>query len=107
MFRLKDLPTHIEVHIVIAYIIPILLYPPKPLYASSRTLDKMQTIQNKPLRFAYNEKYPNTKNTKTLQELLKLEPIEFTLHMRAEGIKKKITEQEEGILRELLSNYEK
>lgn len=106
MIRFKDLPTHIKVFWIKASIIPFLIYPPILSYTSSRTtLDNLQVIHNKALRFACNEKYPYIKKQKTLHELWKLEPIENTLHRRAE-ILKKITEQEGNIFRELFSNCE-
>lgn len=85
LYRSLDLPENIRVHLIKAYMIPILLYPIIPVYATIKTAQsKLKKIQNKALRFAYNEKHLNTRNTKTLHELENIEPVNYTLHVRAE-----------------------
>lgn len=53
-------------------------------------MKKLQTIQNRGLRFAYNEKYPYSKNSRTLHKQANLEPVNYTLFIRASNILEKM-----------------
>ena len=65
LYRFYNLPTNIKIHLIKAFIIPILQYPPIPLITISKTnTNKLQKIQNKALRFAFEERYPYTRTTK-------------------------------------------
>lgn len=76
LYRFRSLPTHIKLHLVKVFIIPLLYYSPIPLLIISKTnMVKLQVIQNKSLRFAFNERYPFARNRKTLHELANLEPV--------------------------------
>lgn len=70
-------------------------------------MKKLQVIQNKTLRYAYNERYPYTKNTKTLHEQAGIDPINFTLHARTEQIFTKMTNLQEENFLYLINNYER
>ena len=52
----------------------------------------LQRIQNKALRFTYNEKYPFTKTSEELHSQANLLPINLTLHKRGNQIKHKLEE---------------
>lgn len=74
--------------------------------ASKTSLIKLQRIQNKALRFSYNEHYPYTRNTKSLHELARVEPVNYTTYLTAQTIFAKVqTIQEEGF-HDILNNYE-
>ena len=107
LYRFRDLPENIKTHLIKAFILPILQYPIIPLYTTSKTSQsKLQGIQNKALRFAFNEKYPYTKNTKTLHELTQTEPINYILHKRAERIFGKMESENQRTFSQILQNYE-
>lgn len=87
LFRFRFLPSNIKLHLVKPFVIPVLCYPPIPLLTISKTkMMKLQIIQNKAQRFTFNERYPFTKNIKTLHEQANLEPIDYNLFNRASDI---------------------
>ena len=89
--RFEKLNTNIKLHLVKACIIPILTYPTYTLNALSKThLLSLQRIQNKAIRFAFNDYYPYTTTTKELHLRSNIEPITITLHNRGNKIKQKI-----------------
>lgn len=64
--RFYNVPTNIKLHLIKAFVLPILSYPFIPLITASNTSKKkLQTVQNQTLRFAFNEKhrYNRHKNT--------------------------------------------
>ena len=92
--RFKGLPTNIKIHLVKTCILPILNYPSYPLNSQSKTTLKiLQKIQNKSLRFAYNEKYPYERNTEELHTLAKLKPLNVTIQKRGNNIKEKLIKE--------------
>ena len=89
--RFRQLKTNIKLHLVKACILPILTYPAYPLNSISKAaLLSLQRIQNKSLRYAFNEKYPYTKTCKQLHEIAKVQPINTTLYDRGNKIKHKL-----------------
>ncbi len=63
----------------------MLQYPPFPLLTITKTsLKKLQTTQNRALRFATNQRYPHTKTTKQIHEENNMRPLNITLYTRAE-----------------------
>lgn len=64
LYRFRSPPTKVKLHLMKAFIAPIITYPAIPLVTISKVNSKkLQTIQNKELRFAFNEKYPYTRNS--------------------------------------------
>lgn len=53
---------------------------------SNLQIMNLQILQKKTLRFAFDERYPYTRNTKTLQEIAALNPINYNLYCRANTI---------------------
>ena len=89
--RFYKLSTKIEIHLVKACVLPIITYPTYPLCAMSKTtVLSLQKIQNKALRFAYNEKYPYTKNAEQMHQLSNLKPINVMLYNRGDKIRQKL-----------------
>ncbi len=105
--RFYALSTKIKLHLVKAFILPILTYAPIPLITASNTnLKKLQVVQNKGLRFAFNERYPYNQNTRTLHTTANIEPINYRLYLQAEKVFNKLTDQREEIFTTLLEDYE-
>ena len=77
----------IKTHLVKALVIPILDYPPVPIHTASVNQTKiLQKLQNKALRFATNQKYPYTRNTKEIHEDTNMEALNIRLHKRSQNI---------------------
>ena len=107
LYRFDNLPTKIKTHLIKAFILPILHYPPIPLLNTSKTTQlKLQRIQNKALRYAFNEKYPYTRNTEELHRLAGIQPINTTLFTRGEKTFNKIMDIEDTTWEEIKNNYE-
>ena len=105
--RFYDLPHRIKLHLVKAFIRPILTYAPIPsITVSNSNLKKLQVIQNRGLRFAYNERYPYTRNTKTLHELANIEPINYTVYVQADKIFDKLRNRGDEQFSILLDDYD-
>lgn len=102
---LNQCPAKIKLHLVKAFLIPILYYPPIPLVNLSKK-KKLQDIQNKGLRFAFNQKYPFTKNTRTLHSEANIEPLNYNLYHRSKEILKKTEEMEVEQMIYIKDNYE-
>lgn len=87
--RFAPLPTKIKLHLVKACIIPTLHYPAYALNTLSKTsLIKLQRIQNKALRFAYNDRFPYQHLIENLHLQANVKPINSFVFDRG----KKITE---------------
>lgn len=108
LYRFNSLPANIKVHPIKAYILPIIQYPTIPLTAvSNNNKQKLQKIQNKALRYAFNEKYPYAKNTKTLHELAGTELINYNLYNRAKDIFTRMESMQDNQFMRLINNYER
>lgn len=69
LYRLRNLPTKNKLHLIKASVIPISSYLSSPPFTiSTAKMNKLQTIQNKALRYALNGRYPYVRNTRTLHE---------------------------------------
>lgn len=91
--RFSTLNTNIKLHLIKACVLPILTYPSYALNAASKSqLIRLQTKQNKALRFVFNEKYPFTKTTAELHALANVKPINLTLHIRGNNTKHSLTD---------------
>ena len=90
--RFNHLNTNIKLNLIKVCILPILTYPPYPLTTLSKTsIRKLQRVQNKAIRYAYNEKHPYTRTITELHQLSNIKPINITLHEQA--LKTKLTLQ--------------
>lgn len=79
----------IKTHLVKAYVIPISQYPAYPILTILDTkLNLLQTTQNKGIRFANNQTYPCSKNTKQLHEENNIRPLNTTVYERALNTKR-------------------
>ncbi len=62
--RFSNLSKKIKLHLVKAFLIAIILHPIIPLVTISNiNIQKLQSLQNKALRFVYKQRYPNTLST--------------------------------------------
>ena len=105
--RFYALPEKIKIHLIKAFIRPILTYAPIPMITISNTnIKKLQVIQNRGLRFACNEKYPYTRNTKTLHEVANIEPINYTMFNQADKVFNKVRNMEDEQFTTIMENYE-
>ena len=85
------LDTKIKLHLVKACLLPILTYPVYPLNSVNKTaIHTLQKLQNRGLRYAYNEKYPYTKTTQEMHTTSNLSTINTTLYNRGNKIKHKM-----------------
>lgn len=105
--RFCNIPVNIKIHLIKAYVLPIISYLIIPLVtASKENKKKLQVVQNQALWFAFSEKYLYTRNTKTLHDLARIEPIKLYLHNQATKIINKVTVPEFEKFKEMLDNYE-
>ena len=89
--RFTALPEKIKIHLIKAFIIPILTYPAYPLNVLSKNATlKLQRVQNSALRFAYNEKYPYTYTTMELHRKANLLPININIYHRGRRVLNKL-----------------
>lgn len=81
----SKLPINIKVQLVKTFILPMIEYPTIPLNTLSNTqILKIQRVQNKALRWAYNDmKYPYQKNTEQLHIESSIKPVNIKLNERA------------------------
>ena len=92
--RFRLLKTKLKNRLYKALILPHLTYPAVPLNICSDTqFKKIQTIQNKAIRWITNEKWPIICPINRRQEQLKLEPIKDRIKRLAEGIWNRIYEE--------------
>ena len=107
--RFRQLPQRIKIHLVKAFISPILHYPPIPLVTASNTkIKSLQVIQNHALRFAYGTTrldHVNV-NVKSLHEKAELDPLNYSIHTRAESIYRKLQAIDDPHMTYILDNYE-
>ena len=107
LYRFSSLPCEIKVHLIKALLAPILTYPPIPLITISKTqMKKLQVIQNRGLRFAFSERYPFTRTSKELHEIANLEPINYSLFIRASNIWEKLPNLDNTQYSYLMENYQ-
>ena len=107
--RFKHLPQNIKVHLIKAFITPLLHYPPIPLVnISNKQIKSLQAIQNRALRFALDTSRLEhvINNVKTLHRKANLEPINYTIYTRAETIFNKLQALNDPYMNYILENYE-
>lgn len=84
-----------------------MLYPPIPLASTSASSkNKLQQVQNQALRFANNETFPYTKDTKIMHDETKIEPINYHLYTQAHKIFEKMTNLQSLHFLNIIDNYE-
>ena len=107
--RFKHLPQRIKVHLIKAFISPLLQYPAIPLVTiSKRQIKNLQVVQNQALRFALDTTRLDhaINNVKTLHEKACLEPINYSIHTRAESIFRKLHALNDPHMNYITDNYE-
>lgn len=105
LWRFKNLPEKIKLHLIKAYVFPVLVYPTIPLAGlGSTSMRKIQRVQNKALRFAFNEHYPYNRNTRQLHEEGRVKPINITLYDRARQIWEKLESLEDPLFTVIKDN---
>ena len=83
--RFYNLPTNIKTHLIKAYILPIIQYPPIPLVTIKKNNHlKLQRIQNAALRFALNEKYPYTHITEEVHQIANTKCNNINIYNRSQ-----------------------
>ena len=66
---------------------PLLTYPCAPLNTCSiKALGRLQSVQNRGLRFALGVRYPDVQTSRTLHARAKIKPINVVLHNRAKKL---------------------
>lgn len=106
LYRFQTMQTKIKTQLIKSLVLPILEYPPIPIVSLSKTqISKLQKIQNRALRFATNQRYPYTLNTRQIHSLTKTKPINIRLHKRAINIWRKIEMQNNTLYRELTEQH--
>ncbi|KAF7672587.1 RNA-directed DNA polymerase from mobile element jockey, partial [Astathelohania contejeani] len=76
LFRFRQAPTSVKLHLYKMLIRPLLEYPSTPLDLSTRTNQrKLQRVQNKALRFAANLTLDDRVPMVQIHEFLEIEPI--------------------------------
>ena len=99
LYKFSSLSTKIKTHLVKAFVLPILEYPPIPTHTMSTTQKKrLQKTQNKALRFATNQRYPYTMNTQQIHEHTKTLPLNIRLHEQAKKIWHKLNLRDDETL---------
>ncbi len=94
-----------KIHLVKTLTIPILDYPPIPIHTLSKNqLSQLQVVQNKALRFAYNQRYPYNYNTEQLHAMAKTEPLNIRIHNRAVQIWENIETRQIPLYTQLTQN---
>merc|ERR1712212_137313 len=85
---------------------PILEYPPIPLIAMSHSQTlKMQTIQNRALRWVENIFYPYTLNTEQLHILHNIQPINVRIHTLASRTWDRIQQSEDPLYEQINNTH--
>ena len=86
--RFASMPERIKLHLIKALLLPQLTYPSYPLNAISHSnMIKLQRVQNKALRFVYNDRYPYTHTNEYLHRKADMPPINIVLHNRGNKTK--------------------
>ena len=84
LYRFREMPNKIKIHLIKTLILPLLDYPPIPIHTLSKTqIRKFQKTQNKALRLATDLRYPYTMNTREIHEHTNTLPMYIRLHLRA------------------------
>ncbi len=105
--RFSTFPRKIKLHLVKAFIRQLITYAPIPSVTVRNTnIKKLQFIINRGLRFAYDGRYPYSRDTKTLHEISNFEPINYTTHMQACKVFNKVNELDHQFTT-LMEDYEK
>ena len=107
--RFKQLPQKIKIHLIKAYISPLLHYPAIPLITISKNQTKaLQVLQNRALRFALDTTRLDhvITNVKTLHEKANMEPINYSTYIRAETTFNKLQALNDPHMNHILENYE-
>ena len=90
--RFSSLPAKIKLHLVKSLLVPQITYPSYPLNIISHSnMIKLQRIQNKALRFVYNDRYPYTHTNEHLHRQSDLPPVNITLYYRGKKTYEKLT----------------
>ena len=85
LHRFSSMKTKFKLHLVKALVLPHLYYPPVPLHLASRNqMRKLQVVQNKALRFAFNIKWYEFKTNKEIHKMKPIHmPVNQVLYWRA------------------------
>lgn len=93
--RFSNLSSNNKKKLYMALIRSTLEYPPIPLHAMTKsTINELQIIQNRALRFIYNVNYPDKISNNSLHIRANIPKIEDLLNSRAQEVWKKITQLE-------------
>jgi len=101
LYRFRHCRKNIKMHLVKQLVLPYLMYPCIPLHLASRSqMGRLQSIQNKALKFVYNIKYTEGIPAPTAESLHNREfpmlPVNQVLYWRAKQLWRKIGTGQSG-----------
>ena len=103
LYRFREFNTKIKTHLVKAFVLPILEYPPIPIHTMSTTqIKRLQKMQNKALRFATNQRHPYTMTNEQIHEYTKTPALNIRVHQQAQKIWQKLHSREDVTLNEIV-----
>ena len=104
LWRFRNLKKKLKIRLFKALILPILTYPITPLNIYSVTqIKKLQTSQNKAIRWIANEYWPINCPITQRQREFKIEPIGERVKRLAEGVWSKIFDENDEFFQNTIS----
>lgn len=80
LWRFKDLPEGLKLHLIKALVLQVLTYPPVPTHAFSKAaLSRLQRVQNAALWYVYNTKWDDFVTSKELHNRASLPVLNIRL----------------------------
>ena len=104
LYKFRYLNKKLKLRLYKALVLPLLTYPTIPLNACSKSqIRKLQTVQNKAIKWICNEYWPIRCPLQQRHEELKLEFLNERLKRLAEGVWHKISEENAPFLQDTLA----
>ena len=95
LYRFRELSQDIKLHLVKAMVLPVLIYPPIPLHALSKTAKKrLQRVQNAALRFALGTRWDEFRTTESLHEEAGIPAINIRLFQQASLVWQRMADED-------------
>ena len=103
LYKFRHLNRKLKLRLYKALVLPLLTYPVIPINACSKSqMKKLQTVQNKAVKWICNEHWPIICPLRQRHEELRLEYLSDRIKRLAEGVWYKVTEENANFIRETM-----
>ena len=100
LYRFRDLDSALKLRLIKTLVLPVLLYPPVPLHALSRTsISRLQKVQNAAIKFALGVRWDEFRTMESMHEETSIQAVNVRLRDLASKVWNRMEDEDWELFR--------